>query len=75
MGLLELGKRLQYNQDDYEREQKMREVIDMKIESVVLKLGVPRSSVHFIENYHEDMEHSNNITIDHRVLRLLHEAT
>ena len=28
-------------------------VIDEKIESVVLKLGVPRNSVHFIENYHE----------------------
>lgn len=55
----------------------MREVIDMKIESVVLKLGVPRSSVHFIENYHDDgaVLHQSNITIDHRVLRLLHEAT
>jgi hypothetical protein len=38
--------------DESAREHKLREVIDMKIESVVLKLGIPRSSVHFIENYH-----------------------
>lgn len=28
----------------------------MKIEKVVLSLGVSRSSVHFIENYKEDDE-------------------
>ena len=37
--------------DDFEREHKLREVIDMKIEKVVLNLGVQRASVHFIENY------------------------
>ena len=37
--------------DDFEREHKLREVIDTKIEKVVLSLGLPRSSVHFIENY------------------------
>ena len=37
--------------DDFEREHKLREVIDMKIEKVVLSLGIPRNSVHFIENY------------------------
>ena len=37
--------------DDFERENKLREVIDMKIEKVVINLGVSRSSVHFIENY------------------------
>jgi len=38
--------------DDFEKEQRLREIIDLKIESVVLALGVSRSSVHFIENYH-----------------------
>ena len=42
-----LGRQL----DDFEREQRLREIIDMKIEKVVLNLGVSRSSVHFIENY------------------------
>jgi hypothetical protein len=41
------------NLDPYEIEAKLREAIDMKIEQVVVKLGVPRESVHFIENYHE----------------------
>lgn len=40
--------------DPYEIENKLRESIDLKIESVVMKLGVPRESVHFIENYHEN---------------------
>ena len=38
--------------DAFDKEQKLREIIDLKIESVVLALGVSRSSVHFIENYH-----------------------
>lgn len=37
--------------DDFEREHRLRETIDLKIEKVVLNLGVPRASVHFIENY------------------------
>ena len=41
------------NMDPYELEGKLREAIDMKIEDVVVKLGVPRECVHFIENYHE----------------------
>ena len=85
-----LGRKL----DDFEREQKLREVIDKKIEKVVLALGIPRSSVHFIENYKssidlvnsdpanlslEDQELyyadlDNQLTIDYRALRLLHEC-
>jgi len=39
--------------DEYQQEERLRELIDMKIEEVVRKLGVPRETVHFIENYHE----------------------
>ena len=46
-----LGRQL----DDFEREQKLREIIDMKVERVVLALGVSRSSVHFVENYKVDL--------------------
>ena len=46
--------------DDFEREQRLRETIDIKIESVVLALGVSRSSVHFIENYHTTGKYSHN---------------
>ena len=41
------------NLTEYEREGKLRELIDKKIEDVVVKLNVPRENVHFIENYHE----------------------
>lgn len=59
----------------------------MKIERVVLALGVSRSSVHFIENYkidpllatEEDKElvsedQENALSIDYKALRLLHEC-
>ena len=45
----------------------------MKIEKVVLSLGVSRSSVHFIENYKTD-EEGQNVSIDYKALRLLHEC-
>ena len=44
---------------DFEKEQKLREIIDMKIEKVVLNLGISRSSVHFIENYKFEDEAQN----------------
>lgn len=46
--------------DDFEREQRLREVIDMKIEKVVLSLGISRSSVHFVENYKSIMDTDQN---------------
>lgn len=59
--------------DPLEREQRLREIIDTKIERVVLNLGISRSSVHFIENYKDDDEPSK-IQIDYKALRLLHEC-
>ena len=52
----------------------------MKIEKVVLALGVSRSSVHFVENYkcesaYREVDRENQLTIDYRALRLLHECT
>lgn len=45
----------------------------MKIERVVLALGISRSSVHFIENYKTD-EEQESIGIDYKSLRLMHEC-
>lgn len=59
--------------DDLEKEQKLREIIELKIEKVVLNLGVNRSSVHFIENYKSENE-DQKIRIDYKALRLLHEC-
>ncbi|CAK0806877.1 unnamed protein product, partial [Prorocentrum cordatum] len=38
-------------EDAADPELRLRQVLDRKIEDVVVKLGVPRGSVHFIENY------------------------
>ena len=54
-------------------EEKLREILDSKIEGVVMKLGIPRSSVHFVENYHNKLW-SSNINVDFHSLRLLHEG-
>jgi len=58
---------------EMDKEQKIRELVDMKLERVVLKLGVSRSSVHFIENYKEG-DVMNKLQIDYKALRLLHEC-
>ena len=54
-------------------EEKLREVLDAKIEGVVMKLGIPRSSVHFVENYH-DSQWDSDLSVDFHSLRLLHES-
>ena len=80
-------KKLQEQYEDFlnkiELELKLREFIDNKIESVVLKLGVPRTSVHFIENYNEIskvevlclvmgfIDSCDDITVDYYALKLL----
>lgn len=58
---------------EFDKEARLREVIDSKIEAVVQKLNIPRSSVHFIENYHENKENSD-VRIDYYALKLLEEA-
>ena len=59
--------------NEFDCETKLREIIDQKIESVVNKLGIPRSSVHFIENYHEKVT-SDDVSIDYYALKLLNET-
>jgi energy-coupling factor transporter ATP-binding protein EcfA2 len=61
--------------DPAEAELRLRQLLDQKIETVVLKLGISRASVHFVENYHGSYnEASNNISIDFHALRILHEC-
>ncbi|CDW88736.1 UNKNOWN [Stylonychia lemnae] len=59
--------------DFFEKEQKLREIMDYKEEKVVLNLGIQRSSVHFIENY-KTKDEEQKIRIDYKALRLLHEC-
>ena len=39
--------------DENEKENLLREEIDKRVESVVFKLGIPRSAVYFLENYNQ----------------------
>lgn len=48
----------------------MNTLKDQKIERVIDMLGVKRSNVHFIENYHSDNE-ENLIEIDYHALKTL----
>lgn len=60
-----------------EAELRLRQLLDQKIEAVVLRLGISRASVHFVENYHNiDPGHfvENNVSIDFHALRILQEC-
>lgn len=51
----------------------LKEIQDKKIEDVAFKLGVPRASVHFIENYHDKITELN-VSINYYALKLLEEC-
>lgn len=53
-----------------ERSSILNNLKDQKIERVIDILGVKRSSVHFIENYHSDFD-DNVIEIDYHALKTL----
>ncbi|KAL4473840.1 hypothetical protein ABPG74_022704 [Tetrahymena malaccensis] len=57
-----------------EKQMKMSEVIDQKIQQVVNKLQIPRSSVHFIENYNQ-LNQKFDENVNYYSLRLLQECT
>jgi predicted AAA+ superfamily ATPase len=52
---------------------KLNKMKDIKIEKVISILGVNRSNVHFIENYHLDNQNSNSTEIDYNVLKTLND--
>lgn len=68
-----------------ERGTKLNIMKDEKIENVIDVLGVSRSNIHFIENYHEDFNYNydskesrprikeNSLDIDYHILRTLGE--
>lgn len=52
---------------------KLNKMKDIKIEKVISILGVNRSNVHFIENYHLDNQNSNSTEIDYHVLKTMND--
>ena len=54
-----------------ERSSKVSNLKDEKIEKVIEVLGVNRSNIHFIENYHDDEEKENSYEIDYSLLKTM----
>ena len=54
-----------------ERNSKLNKLKDEKIETVIQTLGVNRSNVHFIENYHLDGQEKNSVEIDYHILKTM----
>ena len=50
---------------------KINSLKDIKIERVITILGVNRSNVHFIENYHKENKNNNSIEIDYNILKTI----
>lgn len=54
-----------------EKMTKLNALKDMKIEKVIDILGVNRSNIHFIENYHEENNNDNSLEIDYHILKTM----
>ena len=61
------------NLPESEMHTKLNKMKDIKIEKVISILGVNRSNVHFIENYHLDNHNSNSTEIDYNVLKTMND--
>jgi len=58
-----------------EEELLLQQTVDQKSSLVAAKLGVPRGSVHFVENYHgAEQDQGGNAGVDFNALRILDEA-
>jgi hypothetical protein len=53
------------------RSTRVNTIKDEKIENVIKTLGVSRSNIHFIENYHKGNDNENNSGIDYHLLKTL----
>ena len=54
-----------------ERNTKLNKLKDIQIEKVIQALGVNRSNIHFLENYHLEGQESNSVEIDYHILKTM----
>jgi len=54
-----------------ERNTKLNKLKDEQIEKVILALGVNRSNIHFLENYHVEGQEKNSVEIDYHILKTM----
>ena len=59
------------NISEIERNTKLNKKKDEKIEEVIQTLGVNRSNVHFLENYHLEGQEKNSVEIDYHILKTM----
>ena len=54
-----------------EKNMKLNKSKDIQIERVIQALGVNRSNVHFLENYHIEGQEKNSVEIDYHILKTM----
>ena len=54
-----------------EKKTKLKKLKDEQIEKVIQSLGVNRSNIHFLENYHLEEQEKNSVEIDYYILKTL----
>ena len=54
-----------------EKNIKLNKTKDIQIERVIQALGVNRSNIHFLENYHNEGQINNSVEIDYHILRTM----
>jgi hypothetical protein len=59
------------NISEIERNTKLNKKKDEKIEEVIQTLGVNRSNIHFLENYHLEGQEKNSVEIDYHILKTM----
>ena len=59
------------NISEIERNTKLNKKKDEKIEEVIQTLGVNRSNIHFLENYHVEGQEKNSVEIDYHILKTM----
>ena len=50
---------------------KLNKSKDIQIERVIQALGVSRSNIHFLENYHSKSQINNSVEIDYHILKTM----
>eukprot|EP00403_Amphidinium_massartii_P017504 CAMPEP_0178427406 /NCGR_PEP_ID=MMETSP0689_2-20121128/29731_1 /TAXON_ID=160604 /ORGANISM="Amphidinium massartii, Strain CS-259" /LENGTH=349 /DNA_ID=CAMNT_0020049117 /DNA_START=59 /DNA_END=1108 /DNA_ORIENTATION=- len=63
---------------DADRDLKLRQILDKKIEDVVMRLDISRNAVHFIENYHVSdgslASLQRNVSVDFHAVKILNQC-
>ena len=59
------------NLSQSEKNMKLNKLKDIQIERVIQSLGVTRSNIHFLENYHIEGQEKNSVEIDYHILKTM----